>query len=72
MKEKLLGNGHPDTALTQHNLADFLAEEGRTQEALALSAAAVRTFESLLPEDHPKVMASRDLLRRLRGPREEA
>ena len=58
MKERLLG-------------ADFLAAEGRAGEAVPLSAAAVRTFEALLPADHPKVVAARGLLRRLQGNREE-
>ena len=71
MKEKLLGAGHPDTALTQHNFADFLAAEGRVEEARELSSAAVRTFEALLPADHPKVVATRSLLRHLVENREE-
>ena len=40
----MLLEGHPDTALTRHNLATLLADEGRRDEALALYRKALCEF----------------------------
>src|SRR5207247_513917 len=33
MRRKLQGNGHPDVAVTLHELADFLGDQGKLPEA---------------------------------------
>jgi hypothetical protein len=58
MKVRLLGDRHPDTALTMYNLAVLLYERGGgMDEARNLATLALESLRVTLPDDHPHVTA---------------
>jgi len=66
IKEKLLGAGNPDVALTRNILGKLLTDMGRPTEALPLLEAAVAALDSRLPPGHPHLSAARGNLRNAR------
>ena len=57
-----LGPRHVRTALAASNLADILTARGRHSEAQSLYKQALRTFEELLPPNHPWTLEARAAL----------
>jgi tetratricopeptide (TPR) repeat protein len=72
IKEKLLGNDHPDTALTLHNLAVLCADLGRPGEAESLYCRALTTFTAVLGPDHPHARTCRENRDRLAAAQDQA
>jgi hypothetical protein len=62
-----LSGGHPDTALTLHNLATLLAGSGRTADARELYGRALAVFESALGTAHPHTEVCREGLAAIQG-----
>jgi hypothetical protein len=56
-KEKL-GEDHPDTLASMHNLAVQYSEVGRRAEALRLTELVLELFKNKLGKNHPKTLAS--------------
>ena len=59
LKEKILGPGHPDTAMTLNNLAVLFRSQGRLEQAGPLFQRALAIFEDALDPDHPSVLMCR-------------
>jgi tetratricopeptide (TPR) repeat protein len=57
-----LGEDHPDTLSSMHNLAIRYSEAGRRTEALALSEQVWQLYKSKLGEDHPDTLGSMQLV----------
>jgi len=55
IREKVLGDRHPDVAVALNNLAQLLADTNRLQEAEPLMRRALEIDEASLGEDHPNV-----------------
>ena len=62
IKRKLLGAGHPDTALSAMNLGSMLRNKN-PGEARALLGDALLAFERALAPDHPHIARCRRLIR---------
>ena len=58
--EKVLGEDHPDTAMTYNNLASLYKDQGNYEEALKLYWKALLIREKALGEDHPDTAATFD------------
>jgi hypothetical protein len=56
--KRTLGEEHPDTLGSMHNLALIYSEVGRWQEALQLTETVVAARKRTLGEDHPDTLAS--------------
>ena len=75
LKKKVLGNHHPDVALSETNLASALLGLGRNEDALAHIDAAIRISEEGLGTGHPDValpLNNRGEILRLLGRHAEA
>ena len=57
---RLLGPGHPSTAMTLNNLAVTFAELGRNEEASSAQQRALSMLESSMGTDHPQVATALD------------
>ena len=66
VKQQILGDGHPDVAMTLNNLAVLLKATGKLAEAESLYARSLAIFRRALGEDHPKVAACRRNVQKLR------
>ena len=62
IREKLLGNEHPDVATSLNNLARVLGEQGKLAEAEAMQRKALAMRKKLLGDEHPDVAISLDYL----------
>ncbi len=75
IKERVLGNDHPDVAFSLANLADTLNSIGRSNEALELSNRGVEILSRTFGASHPRLVAQlanrAEILNRL-GRHEEA
>ncbi len=74
-QERLLGEEHPDTFRTRHNLALLYSDQGRYGEAEALYKQILTNREKLLGEEHPDILLAKYNLAALyvkRGKHEEA
>ncbi len=71
IREKALGEEHPDVAATLNNLAALYFQQGRYAEAEPLSQRALGIFTSALGEDHPSTQEAKRILQRLRRKMEE-
>ena len=49
----MLGEDHPSTAQTYHNMANVYQAQGKHELALELFAKALRIYQKMLGEDHP-------------------
>ncbi|MCJ1277133.1 hypothetical protein MMC21_004943 [Puttea exsequens] len=58
LRKSNLGENHPDTLTSMHNLAIRYSEAGRRAEALQLTEQVVEFSKSKLGEDHPDTLAS--------------
>jgi tetratricopeptide (TPR) repeat protein len=61
-----LGNEHPDVATSLNNLAGLYDKQRRYEEAEPLYQEALAMNKQLLGESHPKTIATRQNLERLR------
>ena len=59
---RVLGEDHPDTLTTRHNLAYCYQEAGRTDEAIALHEQLLPDRIRVLGEDHPDTLITRNQL----------
>ena len=66
IKEKLLGDEHPDVAITLNNLAVLLRLRGKPGEATELFRRALAIYETTLDPNHPKLLACRSNYERCR------
>jgi tetratricopeptide (TPR) repeat protein len=57
-RKRTLGEGHPGTLWSMHNLANKFSEVGRRQEALQLTEAVVGAHKRTLGEEHPDTLGS--------------
>ncbi|MFI1047223.1 tetratricopeptide repeat protein [Streptomyces griseoruber] len=64
--ERILGEDHPDTLTSRHNLANSYSNAGRVQDALDLSERVLADPERILGEDHPDTLSTRHNLARAR------
>ena len=62
LRKSKLGEDHPDTLSSLHNLANRYSETGRQDEALKLTEQVVALYKSKLGEDHPDTLSSLDSL----------
>ena len=53
IREKVLGEEHPDTATSLNNLAILLSDQGSYQEARPLYERALAIREKVYGEEHP-------------------
>ena len=69
MRKRLLGEEHPDVALSLNNLAALYESQGRYTEAEPLYQKALKMLEQLLGVGHPDTMTVRknyaDCLRKM-------
>jgi hypothetical protein len=56
--KRTLGEEHPDTLLSMHNLANRYSDAGRRQEALQLTETVVAARKRTLGEEHPDTLLS--------------
>ncbi|MCI2424411.1 tetratricopeptide repeat protein, partial [Saccharopolyspora sp. K220] len=57
VQSRVLGNDHPDTLATRHNLAGVLQGRGELAEAEAEYRAVLRAQQRILGDDHPDTLA---------------
>ena len=62
IREKVLGEEHPDTATTLNNLAWLYESQGRYDEAEPLYERALAIYEKVLGEEHPDTATTLDNL----------
>jgi hypothetical protein len=62
LRKTKLGEAHPDTLTSMHNLAVDYSEAGRRSEALQLAEHVVQLRKTKLGEDHPDTLTSMELL----------
>ena len=58
LRKTKLGEDHPDTLCSMHNLAVWYSEAGRRPEALQLTEQVVQLSKTKLGEDHPNTLSS--------------
>ncbi len=66
LRQRLLGEEHPDVATTYNNLAELYYSQGRYSEAEALFQKALEIAELSLAVDHPHTAIIRENLKSLR------
>ncbi|MEH2179958.1 tetratricopeptide repeat protein, partial [Nostoc sp.] len=66
LRRKLLGEEHPDVAVSLNNLAGLYNSQGRYSEAEPLYIQALDIFERRLGANHPNTMTVRENLAYLR------
>ena len=59
---RVLGNDHPDTLNSRHNLAASYGNVGRHEDALALNQQVLADRVRVLGNDHPDTLHSRNNL----------
>ena len=64
IKRKVLGDTHPDTALTACNYASLLLDMGRVEQAQEQARHGLTALEATLPQSHPRVRAAQEILSR--------
>jgi tetratricopeptide (TPR) repeat protein len=67
LRQKLLGDDHPDVATSLNNLAGLYKSQGKYNEAEPLYQQALNICEQRLGVDHPHTIIVRDNLERLRN-----
>ena len=67
MRNRVLGDEHPDTLLSMGNLAFTLQSQARHEEALALMKRCFQLREQILGEQHPVTLSSLNKLRNWRA-----
>ncbi|MFM8299162.1 MAG: tetratricopeptide repeat protein, partial [Microcystis aeruginosa] len=66
LHKQLLGDNHPDVAISLNNLAQLYKYQGRYLEAEPLYLQALAIAEQALGENHPTTVKVREGLQRLR------
>jgi endogenous inhibitor of DNA gyrase (YacG/DUF329 family) len=61
IREQHLGQHHPQTAQTLHDLARFRQQQGKLDEARSLAERALSIRSQVLGDDHPQTVATRAL-----------
>jgi tetratricopeptide (TPR) repeat protein len=67
LRQKLLGDDHPDVATSLNNLALLYYSQGKYKEAEPLYQQALNIFEQRLGIDHPHTIIVRGNLEHLRN-----
>jgi len=63
IREKVLGEEHPDTATSYNNLAVFYYNQGDLEKAYMFMKKAVEVREKVLPQNHPDLVSSKEGLK---------
>jgi hypothetical protein len=63
IKKRVLGDEHPDTLASMHNLAFTLQSQARHREAFVLMETCSQLREQVLDDQHPNTQSSLDTLR---------
>ena len=58
LKEKVLGQGHPDTLTSMNNLAAALRYQGKYEEAEQMHRQVLELSEKVLGQEHPDMLTS--------------
>jgi serine/threonine-protein kinase len=66
LRERVLGDDHPDVAWTRYNFAYLLMEEQKYEEAAQVAQTLLAQRGSILPDSHPTVAATLQVLGRVR------
>ena len=62
MRKRVLGDEHPDTLISIHNLAFTLHSQARREEALALMETCFQSLQQVLGKQHPDTQSSLNTL----------
>lgn len=63
-RQQLLGDDHPETVTSRHNLASAYQTVGRSSDAIQMHERALTDFRRLFGEEHPDTLASMNNLAR--------
>lgn len=66
LRQRVLGDDHPDVAWTRYNFAYQLMETGKHDEAASMAQALLVRRGTVLPDSHPTVSATLQVLGRVR------
>jgi len=75
IRRRVLGDEHPDTLTSIHNMGNLLYQQGKYEEAMLYCAEALETQRRVLGDEHPDTLMSIDTMGRLlfeQGKYEEA
>jgi tetratricopeptide (TPR) repeat protein len=67
IREKVLGEEHPDTATSYNNLAVFYYGQGDFERAYEFMKKAVDVRSKVLPSNHPHLISSKKGLKIIEG-----
>ncbi|NJK41499.1 MAG: tetratricopeptide repeat protein [Acaryochloridaceae cyanobacterium SU_2_1] len=67
MRQKLLGEEHPDVAASYSNLGTLYYQEGDQAKAVTHIRKALQIVEATLGPDHPNTKTFRDGLEQIQG-----
>lgn len=67
MQQRLFEGDHPDVALTLWNMGAFRYDQGRLQEAEALLVQALKMFQRVLGDQHPRTLSALEWLQYVRS-----
>src|SRR5271169_6087450 len=54
----ILGNDHPDTLMSMHNLAEMYRQQGKMMEAAKMHEEVLAKYQVILGNDHPATLTS--------------
>ncbi|MDG4759084.1 tetratricopeptide repeat protein [Micromonospora sp. WMMD710] len=63
-RRRMLGDEHPDTLTSRHNLASAYQTAGRVDEAIVLHEHVLSVYRRMLGDEHPDTLASQNNLAR--------
>ena len=66
LRQRVLGDDHPDVAWTRYNFAYLLMETGKHDDAASMAQALLAQRGTVLPDSHPTVSATLQVLGRVR------
>jgi tetratricopeptide (TPR) repeat protein len=70
LRQRLLGEEHPDVAQSYNNLAELYSSQGRYTDAEPLLLKALEIAERSLGDNHPNTITIRESLKNLRDNRQ--
>jgi tetratricopeptide repeat protein len=67
IRQRVLGEEHPNTLISMNNLAHIFKKQGRAEEAVALMENCIRMKTRVLGPDHHSTTGSQGTLNEWRG-----